>query len=68
MPDLFNVLRTIHLNYGGEDSLKKIAVYDSDTPMTLKQDQGHKTWYKLVDPKQGYNNAQFEKTLLEQCL
>ena len=45
-----------------ENNLKKqFAVDDSDTPMTLKQYQGHQTWYKLVDPKQGYNNVKFIK-------
>ena len=29
--------------------------------MTIKQGQGLQTWYELVDPKQGYNNAKFEK-------
>ena len=29
--------------------------------MILKQGQGLQTRYKLVDPKQGYNNAKFEK-------
>ena len=45
------------------NNLKKkyFAVYDSDTPVTVKLDQGHKTWYELVDPKKGYNNAKFEK-------
>ena len=32
--------------------------------MTLKQGHGHQTWYELVDPKQGYNNAKFEKPRL----
>ena len=40
------------LNYSGQESKKQIVVYDSDTPVTLKQDQGHQTWYELVDPKQ----------------
>ena len=31
---------------------KKIAVYVFDT---------HQTWYKLVDPKQGYNHEKFER-------
>ena len=34
--------------------------YDFDKPVTVKQDQGHQTWYALVGPKQ-YNNALFEK-------
>ena len=29
--------------------------------MTLKQGQGHQTWYELVDPKHSYNDAKFEK-------
>ena len=29
--------------------------------MALKQGQDHQTWYELVDPKQGCNNARFEK-------
>ena len=33
--------------------------------MTLKQGQSHKPWHKLVDPKQGYNNAMFEKNCLQ---
>ena len=60
------------LNYGGKDSLKQtnkqtkkqtyilFAVYESDTPVTLQQGQGHQTWYDLVDQKQGYHNAKFE--------
>ena len=39
-------------------------MYDSDTPVTFKHDQGHQIWYELVDPKQGYNNAKFEKPCL----
>ena len=30
---------------------KQFVVYASDTPVTLKQGLGHKTWYKLADPK-----------------
>ena len=30
----------------------------------MKQGQGHQTWYDLVDPKEGYNNANFEKPRL----
>ena len=32
--------------------------------MILKQGQGHQTWYELVNPKQGYDNAKFEKPRL----
>ena len=51
---------TQHLNHGGQDSKKQFAVYDSDTSVTLKQDQGHQTWYELLDPKQGYNTAKLK--------
>ena len=40
---------------------KQFAAYDSDTPVTLKQGQALQTWYKLVDPKQGYNHTKFER-------
>ena len=53
--DLFMYVRTI-LRW-----TRKNAVYDSDTPVTLKQDQGHQTRYEFEDPKQGFNNAKFEK-------
>ena len=39
---------------------KQFAVYDSDTPVTLKQGQGHQTWSELVDHKQGYKNAKLK--------
>ena len=32
----------------------------SDTPVTLKQAQGHKIYHENGDPKQGYNHAKFE--------
>ena len=32
----------------------------TDTPVTLKQAKGHKAWYEVVDPKQGYYHAKFE--------
>ena len=35
---------------------------NSDTPVTLKQSYGHQTYNDNVDPKQGYNSAQFEKS------
>ena len=34
------------------------------THVTLEQGQGHQTWYELVDLKQTYDNAKFEKLLL----
>ena len=36
-------------------------MYDSDTPVTLKEGEDHQTWYDVVNPKQGYNNTRFEK-------
>ena len=52
------------LNYNGQESKKQFAVYDSDTPVTLKYGQSHQTWYKLVDPKKGYNHAKIERPQL----
>ena len=56
-------VRTIQrLNYGGQESKKRSAVYDSDTPMTLKEGQGNQPWYELVGPKQDYlHSAKSEK-------
>ena len=43
-------------------SLKYTPVTKSiRVPRLLKQGQGHQTCYELVDQKQGYNNAKFEK-------
>ena len=41
-----------------DKNLKTVSVYDSDTPVTLKQ--GRQTKYELVDTKQDNNNAKFE--------
>ena len=49
------------LNYNGQEYFSKIAIYDSDIPVTLPYGQGHQTWYELLGPKQGYNNAKFER-------
>ena len=60
--------RTIHFVHGlfkvcsnntmlkatvGKNLKNKFAVYISDTPVTLKQSQGHQTYHDNVDPKQG---------------
>ena len=43
---------TLHcLNYSGQESKKQFAVYDSDTPVTLKQSQGQQTWHEPADPQ-----------------
>ena len=67
MPDLFNLCKNHTAFKLVDKNLKKkqFAVYDSHTPVTLKQGQGHQTWCALVDPKQGYNNAKFEQTCLK---
>ena len=49
------------MNFSGQECRKQFAVYGSDTPVILKQSQDHQTWYKSVDPKQGYNQAKFER-------
>ena len=37
-------VRTIQLlNYSGQECKKQLAVQDSDTPVTLKEGQGHQT-------------------------
>ena len=51
-------------NYGGQESKKQFAIYDSsDTPVTFKQGRDHQTWYELVDPKHGYNHASLKDHL-----
>ena len=37
----------------------KVAVYISDTPVTLKQSQGHQAFNGNVDPMEGYSQAKF---------
>ena len=44
-----------------DKTLNQFAVYDSDTLVTLTKGQRHQTWYELVDPTQGCNNAKFRK-------
>ena len=54
-------IATIHcLHYIGQESKKQFAVYDLDTQVTLKQGQGHQTWYELRDLKQLCNHAKFD--------
>ena len=55
--DLLKIRTIQHLNQGGQESEIQFAIYDSDTSLILKQGQGHQTWYELLDPTQGYNNA-----------
>ena len=53
-------VRTMHrLNHGGQESIKQFVVCDSDTPVTLKQGQGHQTCYEMLFPKH-YHNAKIE--------
>ena len=45
MPYLLNVRAVQRLNHGGQEPFfLKIAVHDSDMPVTLKQGQSHQTW------------------------
>ena len=53
-----------HWNYNRNQQQQNFAVYDFDTPVTLKQGQGHPTWYELLDLKQGHNHAKFVKPCL----
>ena len=41
------------LNYSGQE---KNAVSDSDKTVTLKQNQSHQNWYKLVDSEGKYKH------------
>ena len=52
-----------HVNYTEQESEKKLVVYDSDITVTLKQGQGHKTWYELLDSKPVYIITQSLKDL-----
>ena len=38
--------------------------YDSVTPVTMLQGQGHQTWHEQVQLKQGYSHSKFEKPCL----
>ena len=40
----------------------QFVVYIFDTPVTLKQGQGHETYNDNVDPKQGYNHGKSERS------
>ena len=40
----------------------QIAIYISETPLTLKQSHGHQTYNDNVDPEKGYNHAKFERS------
>ena len=57
---MFLMYATIqHINYKRQESKRQCALYDSDTSVTLKQGQGHPTWFDLVDSNQGYSHAKF---------
>ena len=51
-------------NYSGPEFIKRFAAHDSDIHVILKYGQGHQTWCDLLDPKQGYNHAKFDRHLL----
>ena len=40
----------------------QFAVYISDTPVTLKQSQGHQTYNENGDPKQTYDQVKFQRS------
>ena len=44
-----------------ESEKRNLQQYVTDTPVTLKQSQDHRTWYNSVDFKQGYKYTQFER-------
>ena len=45
-----------------DKNLKHNSQFMTDTAVTLKPDQGHQTLCELVDSKQGYNHAKFERS------
>ena len=59
-----SVATTQHLNYRGQEfkTCAHFAAYISDTPVNLKQCQGHQTYHDNVDSNQGYNRAKFERS------
>ena len=50
------------LIYRQQEPKTHIAIYISDTPVTLKQGQGHQTLNDNADPKQYYKHATFERS------
>ena len=47
------------------DKYWQFTLYVSDTHVTLKQGQSFQTWYALVDLKQDYYHAKFERPPLK---
>ena len=47
---------------------KQFAAHHSNALVTLQQGQGHQTWYELVDHKQSYDLAKFERSPLNSHL
>ena len=62
--NLFNIshIHTIFKPHRTRIQNTQSAVYISNTPVTLKQSQGHETYSDNVDPKQGYDHAKFERS------
>ena len=60
MRDLLNVCNN-NTTFG----LSQSAASVSDTPVRLKQDQSHQTWYESLDLKQDNNNAKIERPCLK---
>ena len=58
--DLLNVCNN-NTTFG----LSQSAASVSDTPVRLKQDQSHQTWYESLDPKQDSNKAKTERPCLK---
>ena len=56
------------LNYTGQELKQqqqqqntRFAVYAFYRLVTLKQGQRNQTWYRSIDPKQGYHHVRFER-------
>ena len=62
MPD-FSIVRSNHAPFRLQWTRiwKQYAIYDPDIPVTLTYGQGHQAWYELVDPKEVFSHAKFER-------
>ena len=66
MHNLFNACKNKQrLNHRRQEPKHiEFTVYIFETPVTLKQSQGHQTYIDNVDSKQGYNHAKFERSCI----
>ena len=56
------VAKIQRLNRRGQESKARNLQFIFFTPVTLKQSEGHQTQNDNTNPKQGYNQAKFERS------